>query len=248
MDWLEDLKERYPYYEKKGVVLLNADTKELIKTVPNEVFDAIITDPPYGLSFAPYDESSYVFFALEEEFYRVAKPNTPFVFWWSTKKLLEASKLKRFAYVHLMIALFQSTCPKTPVGDRKYAPIMFFAKGKPRLNCRRADVLPAAELPPLAVKVKSGDFKPTFVQSMLVSMFTKENSLVFEPFAGYGTLPFVCSLWNRRCLAVEKDPIRFEIACMLLKRGTLPGSIPEIEDELQRGIRQNTLLELMIEP
>ena len=59
----------------KKVKLLNGDNIELLKTLPENSIDSIVTDPPYGLSFMgkkwDYDVPSVDFW---KEVYRVLKP------------------------------------------------------------------------------------------------------------------------------------------------------------------------------
>jgi len=232
VEWIKTLEETFPSYRKGKVLLINADCLEVLPYFPTESVDLIMTDPPYGIGYADYDNSSKVFFKAEEELYRIAKRNSFLIFWWSTKKLLEVSKLKRFEYGHLLIAHFYTTYSKTVVGDRKYTPIFLFKKGNPKLAYRYADVLPTGELPIVTSKIKSGDFKPTLALTHLLLMFSTEESLILDPFAGYGSLPLVCSIWNRKCIAVEKDKVRFEVAKRILQERKISKSIPEMETEI----------------
>ncbi|RLC75304.1 MAG: hypothetical protein DRJ03_30475, partial [Chloroflexi bacterium] len=74
------------------------DARELIREIPTSSVDTIITDPPFGLGMDEYDNPE-VFFELEDEMWRVLKRDAWLVFYYSTKKLPEAFKLKRFEYV-----------------------------------------------------------------------------------------------------------------------------------------------------
>ena len=143
--------------------------------------------------------------------------------------------LKKFEYHHLIIAEFHSTYSKSAVGDRKWAPIFLFRKGKPKIANRHTDVLITGELPVVRKKLKAPDFKPTLTLAQLLFMFAKEDFLILDPFAGYGSLPLVCSIWNRPCIAVEKDSVRFEVAKRILKEGKIPKSIPEMEEEVRKN-------------
>jgi len=233
---LTKLKELFPYYQKGNVIIFNADSRELLPLLPKASFDLILTDPPYGIGYAFYDNSSEVFFEIEKELFRITQPNAFLVFWWSTKNLLNVNRFKLFTYHHLIIAQFYSTKSKTVVGDRKYTPVFVFKKGNPKINRRYADMIPTGELPIVEGKILSGDFKPTLSLTQLLFMFSDENSLILDPFAGYGSLPLVCSVWNRRCIAIEKDKTRFEVAKKLLKEGKLSRPIPELEKEV--GIKR----------
>lgn len=50
-----------------------------LKVSPDNSVDLILTDPPYGLGYGKYDDSEG-FYALEEDLYRVLKPNSFLVF------------------------------------------------------------------------------------------------------------------------------------------------------------------------
>jgi DNA modification methylase len=43
-------------------------------------------------------------------------------------------------------------------------------------------------------------------------MFTKQNDVVLDPFAGYGSVPLVCEYFNRRWIGIEISKERFNIA------------------------------------
>jgi len=218
-----------------NVLLVSGDAREVLKEIDDESVGLIFTDPPYGLGYADYDNSSEVFFELEEELYRIASADSFLVFWWNTKKLFEAARLKKFYYCHQLIAFFPATRSKVFVGDRKYAPIFVFAKGKPRVRRKGADVIPTGEIPVVASKVKAGDFKPTLTNMFLLSMFADADTLVLDPFAGYGSIPLTCKFCGIPCVAVEKDPVRFKIMAELLKNGKVEKSIPEMTREVKKA-------------
>jgi len=65
----------------------------------------------------------------------------------------------------------------------------------------------------------------------LLSMFTKEGDLVLDPFAGYGSVPLVCELFNRRWVAVEVDPVKFEVARRIIAERR-PRSVRELRKKV----------------
>jgi len=208
------------------IKLILGDSKEELKKIESNSIDIIITDPPYNIGFAEYDNSD-IFFELEEEYYRVLKPNSWFIFWWSTKRIPDISKLKIFQYKHLIICNFRGTYSRSPLGKREYSPIFVFTKGNPKLVYSRSDTILAEELPIIQTKIKRGDFKPTFTLSQLLLMFTKENDIVLDPFMGFGSMALVCKLFNRSFIGIEQDEIRYKIAELLVKEGKLTRSIPD---------------------
>lgn len=95
---------------RHGVYSLG-DARELIKEIPSGSVDAIITDPPYGVGKDRFDDGE-VFFELEDELYRVLRDHGWLIFFWSTKKLYEAFRLKRFRYVWMICR--SSSSQRTP--------------------------------------------------------------------------------------------------------------------------------------
>jgi len=161
------------------IELILGDSKEELKKIESNSIDIIVTDPPYNIGFAKYDNSD-IFFELEEEYYRVLKPNSWFVFWWSTKRIPEISKLKLFKYKWMIICWFHSTYSKCSVGDRTFTPIFVYTKGEPKIVYKRTDSILAEELPIVQTKIKSGDFKPTFALSQLLLIFTKKTTYIIK--------------------------------------------------------------------
>jgi DNA modification methylase len=201
---------------EKGVYLLG-DAGELIKTVPDESVDCVITDPPWGVyKEDPYDDPE-VFFRLQDELYRVLKPDSWLVFFYTPKRLPEVvSSIKRFRYVWMIPYLFFSfgTLSRNPLGSQaSYSIIMVYAKGKPKIKVGRRDTIFSTELPIFAeTNVKEPQFKPTGTVAELLTVFTREDDLVLDPFAGFGSIPLVCELFGRRWMAFEIDPLKFEVA------------------------------------
>jgi len=213
------------------IELVYGDAKKELKKIKNNSIDIIITDPPYNINYAEYDNSD-IFFELEREYYRVLKPDSWLVFWWSTKRIPAISKLKIFEYKWMIICWFHSTYSKCILGDRTFTPIFVYAKGKPKISYRRTDSILAEELPILQTKIRSGDFKPTFTLSQLLLMFTRKGDTILDPFMGFGSLGLVCKWFNRNFIGIEIDEDRFKIAEDIIQKGTLTKSIPEYLEEL----------------
>lgn len=209
------------------------DSFQELNKYPDKYFDCIITGPPYGVNFADYDDINLIF-KLENEMYRVLKDNSFLIFFWSVKNLLYVKEFKKFKYKWMIICNYPRTFSKTPVGDRTYTPIFIFKKGEPKVVYRRSDSILAEELPFIKVKVKSGDFKPTFSLAQLILMFSKEEDKILDPFMGYGSLGLVCSFFNRNYYGIEIDKKRFYIAKKIIEEKSISKSIPEILSEYEK--------------
>ena len=212
---------RQPYKRKEefnyGTFYLG-DARELIKMLPNESVDLILTDPPYGLGMDEFDNPN-VFFELEDEMWRVLKKDAWLIFFYSIQKLPNAFKLKRFEYDWQIITYFLGSLSKIHIGDSNYECILLFRKGKPKVYYRRYDLIPAGELPFARDKPRNPLFKSTYVISILLQMFSNENHLVLDPFAGFGSVPLVAEFSKRRWIAFEIDENKFNIATEFIREG-----------------------------
>jgi DNA modification methylase len=62
-------------------------------------------------------------------------------------------------------------------------------------------------------------------------MFTREGDLVLDPFAGYGSIPLVCELFGRKWIAVEVDPVKYQVAKRIIETRRVP-DIRRLKEEI----------------
>ena len=73
-------------------------------------------------------------------------------------------------------------------------------------------------------KEEKGDFnnhitvKPVKLIEHLIKIFSKENSLVVDPFLGSGTTSIACKNTNRKCIGIELNKEYYDISLERLKR------------------------------
>jgi len=213
------------------------DARELIKEVPSESIDIVITDPPYGLGMDEYDDGDLIL-ELEEELWRVLKPDSFLIFFFSIRNLSNVFKLKMFKYVWLIPAIELSIQKGSysSVGFSQYVAVLVFAKGKPKpvvmspdfiIAVEQLPILPKEDVKNLRSKRALRMFKNTSTVATLLRRFTRQGDLVLDPFAGYGSIPLVCETFNRRWLAFEIDQNKYEFAKSLIlnKRTPQPTSL-----------------------
>ena len=230
----ERFKGRPLFSGERGAYVLG-DARELLKLLPDGCADVVLTDPPWGVfKDDPYDDFK-VFLDVRDELYRVMKEDSWLAFFFTPKRVFDlAPYLERFEYKWMIPYLFlgYGSGSRTPLGsETTYSVIVVFAKGKPKTVVKRKDVVIAEELPVVAENVKEPQFKPTSVVAALLLMFTREGDLILDPFAGYGSIPLVCELFNRRWLAFDVDPLKFRVAERIVKERRVP-SIARLKKEL----------------
>ena len=234
-DELAELFKGRPLFRGQHGFYVLGDARELLKLLPSGCADAVLTDPPWGVfKDDPYDDFKS-FLECRDELHRVMKPNSWLVFFFSIPRLFELRPYaEKFSYKWLIPYLFlgYGTGSRTALGtEATYGLIVVFAKGRPKVAVPRKDVIVADELPVVEGRIGEPSFKPTAVISRLLSAFTREGDLVLDPFAGYGSIPLVCELFNRRWIAFDIDPLKFRVAERIIKERRVP-SIARLKKEL----------------
>ena len=232
---------------EKGIYILG-DAREVLKLAPSNSIDAIVTDPPWGVGFDEYDNFD-VFLHVRDELYRVLKNDSWLVFYFTPKRIYDiTSYTQLFEYRWMLpyVFTYYGSVTRNPLGTQaSYSIIMVFSKGKPKINVKRKDIIFADELPIVEGNIMEPQFKPTFVTSVLLTMFTREGDVVLDPFAGYGSIQLVCELFNRRWIAVEIDPIKYAVAERIIREKRVI-SIKKLKKEIEESTQKHkTLLEFV---
>jgi DNA modification methylase len=235
-------------YFKTGLgTYVLGDAREVLRRLPPNSVDAVITDPPWGVGFDEYDDFS-VFLQVRDELYRVMKPDSWLVFFFTPKRIYDlVPYLQRFSYRWMIPYVFAGfgTVSRNPLGTQSsYSIVMVFSKGEPKVVTKRKDVIFSDELPVVEGNIREPQFKPTFTVSVLLTMFTREGDLVLDPFAGYGSIPLVCELFGRRWVAVEVDPVKYEVARRVLTERRVR-DISRLRQEVAGNTGTKTLAEFL---
>lgn len=228
-------------YRKKSVtkygVFYLGDAQEVLKTLPTESVDAVITDPPWGVGFDKYDNFNALL-EVRDELYRIMKRDSWLVFFFTPKRIFDlVPLLEKFTYKWMIPYLFfgYGSLSRNPLGSQaSYSVIMVFCKGNPKIKVKRKDVLIADELPIVVENIREPQFKPTYTVATLLTMFTKENDVVLDPFAEYGSIPLVCELFARKWIAIEIDPLKYEIAEKIIREKKV-FNIAKLKKKLMKG-------------
>jgi len=228
---------------KLGPVEINKlhhiDCLELMKKLPKESIDLILTDPPYGVNFVPQreaakkkygtapiandeiqdDEWEKWFTPIAEELYRVLKND-------SVAYLFSGYKVDRHYYTVLEAAGFDIKAVMIWVKNqfglgyhfrRQYEKIVVAFKGKPPVPSKAiSDVIFDAKVNS-KMQIHSCQ-KPLPLLGILLRQYSNEGDVVLEPFAGSGSHLMACEKNNRNWVACEVDDTHFENADDRVKR------------------------------
>ena len=218
------------------------DAVEWLRSLRSESLDLVITDPPYEslekhraigtttrLKHSKASSNDWFqifpnarFGQLFEQVYRVLRPNTHFYLFCDAETMFVAKPIA----VDLGFRFWKPLVwDKRTIGmgyhyRARYELILFFEKGKRRLNdLGIADII---EVP----RIRGGypAEKPVEVAAVLINQSSQPGELVADPFMGSGSVGVAAITLGRRFLGNDLNPEAVEIAARRLAVG---GAAPE---------------------
>lgn len=194
--------------------VITGDCLEVMRGLEAGSIDAVITDPPYGISFKSNgqwftsaqpiagDKCASAANAVNEAWPGVPlamffSPYRPFSIQWRSVLVWNKGP-------HVGIGGDRETCWKRDfelIGVRDNRP----------LNGKRDS---AVLFFPALVNKPSGHFaeKPVALMAYLIEKMTQPNDLILDPFCGSGTTGVACVQTGRRFIGIEIDPGYADIA------------------------------------
>ncbi|MDF1853500.1 MAG: site-specific DNA-methyltransferase [Verrucomicrobiales bacterium] len=207
-------------------MLYNGDCLEVMDRLiaDGTTVDAIITDPPYGMSFQSNhravkhssiknDDCLDWLEGFVNRCYNLSKDNTAHYIFCSFHHIDIFKQAFEKKFIIKNILVWEKN--NTSMGDLKgnFAPktefILFLHKGRRLMNGKRTpNIFKFArtrnELHPTQ--------KPVELMSHLIEKFTDKDQTVLDPFMGSGTTGVACKQTNREFIGIELDKDYFEIA------------------------------------
>jgi len=188
--------------------IICGDALELIKRIPNNLVDIIITDPPYGIEKKGIknSESLETFYKILPECKRVLKQDSFFITFFSTKKLPELFVNNPFEYFWQFILYCPLASVRSPIGFTKFMSCFVFKNGNPKVSKWNKDIFvdsPTKMIEPDEGFINHPSPKPKKFIGEIVKMFSEENDLILDPFIGSGSTALACKLLNRKFIGFE---------------------------------------------
>lgn len=213
------------------------DCLNVLKTIPDESIDLIVTDPPYKITSRGCSGTMGGYWKNEKakkgiifdnnnisckdylpEFYRVLKEKSILYLMCNNTNLQEMINVATetgFKFVKSLIwEKGNKICGRYYMGCFEY--ILLFRKGRDRPinNCGTPDIL---KIPIKKLKDENGKNlhdteKPVELMKILVENSSNEGEIVLDPFMGIGTTGVACKKLNRNFIGIEIDDKYFDIA------------------------------------
>lgn len=223
----------------ENIKLLNADCLNVLKQLPNDSVDLIVTDPPYRVtqkgsvrtctmsgfmigdkfrSGKVFDNNDIDCSQYAGDFYRVLKDGTHCYVMCNQinlLKMLSTFTNAKFKFIRSIIwDKGNKICNQFYMSQYEY--ILMFRKGKARPinNFGTSDILrvPNKKTKGEDKKNLHDTEKPIELMRILIENSSNEGELVFDPFMGIGATAIACKQTNRKYLGIELDEKYFKIA------------------------------------
>ena len=232
---------------QQDMTLLQGDCLELMKSIPDNSVDAIVTDPPYLIgsingggsinkvkkldkSLAELETANlikgYDIEVFGNEFIRVMKEIN--IYLWCNKA--QIPDYFNF-YVNMHKCKFDILCwHKTnalPTYSNKYLSdteyLLYFRKGKGKCFPQSYEDAKTFYVAPINIADKKTyghpTIKPLDVTEKIIRNSTREGWVVLDPFMGSGTTGVACKNTGRKFIGIELDEEYFNIANKRINNG-----------------------------
>jgi len=229
-----------PYYEHAGIAIYHGDCREVLASFPECFsFDALITDPPYGIGFDygenghdddPAAYGSYIWPIVQAFEDRLHQSGYAVVFQSATTARMWPTWFPRDWRLFAAPKAFAQIRPCRPFQAVDYA-LYWRRDGK---NQGKHDWHPAPgrdwylskETAATANRPKHPCPRPADLMRYIVSMFAAPSAIVIDPFMGSGTTLLAAKNLSRRAIGIEIEERYCEIAAKRLSQEVLFGSSP----------------------
>jgi adenine-specific DNA-methyltransferase len=204
--------------------IVHGDSIAIMRTMPAESVDFILTDPPY---IARYKSRTYQTIRNDDnatwlepsfaEMFRVLKRDTFAIsfYGWPKVDLFFAAWKRAGFRIGGHIVFRKRYASKSAFLHYRHEAAFLLLKGNP--------VFPASPLPDVMDWTYSGNtFHPTqksiHILRPLIEAFSQPKDVVLDPFAGSGSTCVAANRAGRSYLGIELDRQHFETACASLAK------------------------------
>lgn len=212
--------------------LLNGDCLEVMKQMPSENVDMVLTDPPYLCDYSRHDSKSRFSKKIAndennsanesmiekylQECYRIMKDNTAIYCFCNYKKIDFFKQQIETAGFNLKNIIIWDK-QRNGMGDLSttfgysYEFIIFASKGQPKIRGKRiSDVWQFARVKPKEQEHQNQ--KPVDLLVQALEKSSDEGAVIFDGFMGVGSTGVACINTNRDFIGIELDENYFNIA------------------------------------
>lgn len=210
--------------------IYNADCLELMKEIPDNSIDLVLTDPPYGINYQSNMRSSKfnkiendnndMRFIVYDNMHRILKENSVAILFCSFKNFADDYKYLEKKYAIKNVIVWNKG--GGGIGDlihsllTDYELAIIAHKGQCCIRGKRdGSVWTHTKVNPNNMTHPTE--KPVSLFKKCIEKFSDERSLVLDCFSGSGTTAIACSELKRNFICIEKDFDYWKASCERLE-------------------------------
>ena len=190
--------------------LILGDCLEYMRGMEARSVDAVVTDPPYGVSKASWD-GNIPPENIWHEIYRVLKPNGSLLVFGGLKFMPDVmAKIGKYLDYEWPIAWYKTNAMQFgKTGFSVLDIILWYSKGGAIAKNKIRDVI---EFPIIPSDNDNGHPTPKPIKIMTKLLSLVDDGLILDPFMGSGTTGVACMMTGRNFIGCEIDPGYYAIA------------------------------------
>ena len=244
--------------EGKSFYTLLGDSRELLKLIPDNSVDLILTDPPYNLAqhstgninlpnrsalnndIAPWDKIDFFPEDWTEEFIRILKPKGNLFIFTSYNQLGKWYDLldKKFDTTNFLVWHKTNPAPKIfKAGFLNSCELVYtcWNKGHTWNFISQAEMhnfieSPICMSPERLKNPKHPAQKPIAVLKKLIAIASNPYDIVFDPFMGVGSIGVAALQLNRKFIGYEINPMYYTAAEKRIKEQAFTQTMLQFEE------------------
>jgi site-specific DNA-methyltransferase (adenine-specific) len=194
-----------PQYSRDGIELYLGDCMEILPQLGT--VDAVVTDPPYGVNKAEWDNEYPTAWTKEAQ-----SISSRFLVMPGNSALIEAGN-SIDNYKDCIVLYNKNGMTRSKISFGNWIPVLAFGDWKWEA---RPNVLPFVVK--LNEKIEHPSPKPLEAITLLVKNYTNPTWKILDPFMGSGTTGIACIRLGRRFIGIEKEPKYFDIAVKRIEK------------------------------
>jgi site-specific DNA-methyltransferase (adenine-specific) len=204
-----------PYYERDGITIYHADCRDVLPTLAAGSVDLVLTDPPYGVGKAEWDDDLPLWWLDEATRIAPCLGLMP-----SIKHLLRyPSSVGALRYRWTLSAHLINGMTAGPIGFGNWVPCLVYSADGIRIHQQLSDV--GRVVVGRDTKPDHPSPKPYEAMRWFVSRFPNADTIL-DPFMGSGTTLRAAKDLGRRAIGIEIEERYCEIAARRLEQSVLP--------------------------
>lgn len=182
-------------------ILHNTDCIEFMRTMPANSVDYIITDPPYGVNKAVWDDK------FPTEWYFYAKTISPtIVIITGSPGLKDSINLVGDEFLDIIVARNLNGMTRSKIGFSNWTAAVISGAKPKKMISNFFEFSVSGKMP------NHPSPKPIQYMQKLVEKITQSGETIFDPFMGSGTTGVAALQLGRNFIGCEIDPDYFKIA------------------------------------